>query len=159
MQETKLFQDTTVESRHPKMNNAFGGTAFLGQTDIFGEQWLYSRLEFSNLPQLQNKRILKAILHIPKLNNSNCLLTIHHISARFCSFGSNWKNKISITDPLTESVISNGYYHLDITNLIRDIKKKSENYVIRAKDLNSKPAIISTGDSFFKPQILEVKFK
>ena len=159
MQETKLFQDTTVESRHPKMNNAFGGTAFLGRTDTFGEQWLYSRLELSNLPQLQNKRIAKAILHISKLNCSDCLLTIHRISTRFCSFGSNWKNKISITDPLTESVASNGYYHFDITNLIRDIKKKSENYVIRAKDLNSKPAVISTGDSFFKPQILEVTFK
>ena len=159
MQETKLFQDTTVESRHPKMNNAFGGTAFLGQTNTFGEQWLYSRLEFSNLPQLQNKRIIKAILHIPQLNHSNCLLTIHRVSARFCSFGSNWENKISITDLLTESVASDGYYHIDITKLIRDNKKKSENYVIRAKDLYGKPVVISTGDSFFKPQILEVKFK
>ena len=159
MQETKLFQDTTVESRHPKMNNAFGGTAFLGKTDTFGEQWLYSRIELSNLPHLQNQRVIKAILHIPKLNGSKSLLTIHRIAARFCSFGSNWENKISITNPLSESVSSNGYYHLDITNLFRDIKKKSENYVIRATDLNNKPAVVSTGDSFFKPQILEVKFK
>lgn len=159
MQEAKLFQDTTVESQHPKLNNAFGGTAFLGQTDTYGEQWLYSRLEFSNLLQLQNKRIIKAILHIPKLNSSNCLLKINRISTRFCSFGSNWDNKIPIAEPLTESVVSNGYYHFDITNLLSDIKKKSENYVIRAKNSNSEPAVISTGDSFFKPQILEVKFK
>ena len=38
MQETKLFQDTTVESKNPTMNNAFGGVAFIGNTKAFGVQ-------------------------------------------------------------------------------------------------------------------------
>lgn len=159
MYEPKLFQDTTVESRHPKMNNAFGGTAFLGDTDAFGEQWLYSRLEFSSLPQLQNKKILKAVLHIPKLNGDDCSLTASKIATRFCSFGSKWKNKIAVTDPIAETVGSNGYYRLDITELVARVKKESYNFVIRAKDSKGKAAVISTGDSFFQPQILEVKFQ
>ena len=60
MQETKLFQDTTVESKHPKLNNSFGGISFLGETKNFGEQWLYSRLETSNILQLQKKKPQKA---------------------------------------------------------------------------------------------------
>ncbi len=159
MHEAKLFQDTTVESLHPTINNAFGGTAFLGNTEYFGEQWLYSRLDFSNMPQLQNKKIIKAVLHIPKLNKSDCLLTADRISSRFCSFGSNWKNKIPIIEQFSESFISSGYHHLDITALVGCIKKQSESFVIRAKSQDSKQAVISTGDSFFKPQIIEIKYE
>ena len=159
MQETKLFQDTTVESLHPKMNNAFGGTAFLGKTDTFGEQWLYSRVELSNLSKLQNKKVKKAILHIPKLNGSKSILTIHRIAARFCSFGSNWQNKIAVTAPIAESTVSNGYYHLDITKLLGKLKNKSENFVIRVKNKTDKPVMISTGDNFYAPQILEVQYQ
>ena len=43
MYERKLFLDTTVESKNIDVNNAFGSIAFIGNTDIFGEQWLYSR--------------------------------------------------------------------------------------------------------------------
>lgn len=158
LHESKLFQDTTVESKHPRMNNAFGGMAFLGETEDFGEQWLYSRLELTNLPQLQTKKIVRSVWHIPMLNPHDDLLTLNRITARFCSFGSNWENKIAITDPLAESTVSNGYHHLDITGLIGDIKRKSENFVIRAKTPKGKPVVIPTGDSFYQPHILEVKF-
>lgn len=159
MQEKKLFQDTTVESKHPTMNNAFGGVAFLGKTETFGEQWLYSRLEFSNLQPLQNKKILRAILHIPRLGHRKPLLTANRISARFCSFGANWKNKISVTNPISKAIVSNGYYHFDITELFATVRKTSENFVVRTENSVDKPVIISTGDSFYSPQILEIKFR
>ena len=159
MYEGKLIQDTTVESMHPTMNNAFGGTAFLGTTDYLGEQWLYSRVDFSNISQLHNKKIIKAILHIPKLNKSNGLLTANRISSRFCSFGSNWKNKIPVTKQFSESFISNGYHHIDITSLVRRIGKQSESFVIKTKATDNKSTVISTGDSFFNPQIIELKYK
>ena len=57
MYEPKLFQDTTVESKHSDLNNAFGGISYLGKSNFFGEQILYSRLEFSNISYLQNKKI------------------------------------------------------------------------------------------------------
>ena len=158
MQETKLFQDTTVESQHPQLNNAFGGISFLGESKHVGEQWLYSRLEISNISPLQGKRILKTVLHIPQLGRYITPLTVNQISTRFCSFGSNWQNKITITDPVAESSISNGYHHLDMTKLLGNLGKKSVNFVIRGKSTND-PAIIPTGDSFYAPQILEIKFQ
>ena len=47
--ETKLIQDTTVESANPTMNNAFGSFAFVGNTVQYGEQWLYSKVDFRKL--------------------------------------------------------------------------------------------------------------
>lgn len=41
MYENKLFQDTTVESMNPSVNNAFGGIGFIGNSSVYGEQWLY----------------------------------------------------------------------------------------------------------------------
>ena len=158
LQESKLFQDTTVESVHPTTNNAFGGISFLGQSKMFGEQWLYSRLELANLSQLQNRKIIKSILHIPQLGNNACPITLHKITKRFCSFGSNWENKIPIQESIAASYESNGYYHLDLTRLLGNFSKKSENFVLRG-DSSKKPVIIPTGDSFYAPQILEVKYQ
>ena len=158
LQETKLFQDTTVESLSPTRNNAFGSIAFLGKSKQFGEQWLYSRLETVNIRSLQNKRVLKTILHIPQLGRFKTPLTVCRIAKRFCSFGSNWENKIAVLDPVAESVISNGYHHLDITEILGSLRNKSENYVIQASSANS-PVVISTGDSSYAPQILEVKLR
>lgn len=155
LQETKLFQDTTVESGNPKANNAFGGVAFLGSGKMFGEQWLYSRLEFSNISRLKSKRIIKSIMHIPQLNDNTSQITVNKIAQRFCSFGSNWENKIAPTDTVAASIKSNGYYHLDLTKLFGGFSNNSENFVIRG-NAASKPIAISTGDSFYSPQILEV---
>ena len=74
--EAKLFQDTTVESKHPNLNNAFGSTAFLGVSQEFGEQWLYTRPDFSKLADLSDKKILRAILHLPKFHPCIYLLPI-----------------------------------------------------------------------------------
>lgn len=160
MYEEKLFHDTTVESQNPEINNAFGGIAFIGQTEVFGEQMLYSRLDFLKILPLQNKKIVEAVLHIPKLNDGILGLIAHHIASRFCSFGTNWENKIPVAQQFSESAVFNGYYHLNITELVKSIKnKKNENFVIKANKENDKPVVISTGDSFFHPQILEIKFK
>ena len=69
--ESKQIQDTTVESANPEVNNAFGGTAFIGNTTEFGEQWLYSRPDYSKFSELTDRQIIKAVLHMPKLNRSN----------------------------------------------------------------------------------------
>ena len=69
--ESKLFQDTTVESRNPHSNNAFGGVGFIGNSSAYGEQWLYSRLDFSGIPELMDQPIQRALLHIPKLNKTD----------------------------------------------------------------------------------------
>lgn len=157
MQEPKLFQDTTVESNHPTTNNAFGGISFLGTSRAFGEQWLYSRINLASLALMQSKKITKSILHIPKLSCNTSPIAVYKMAERFCSFGSNWQNKIAITDTVTVATASNGYYHLDLTKLLGNILKKSESFVIRA-NTSSNPVIIPTGDSFYSPQIFEVTY-
>ena len=73
--EPKLFQDTTVESENPGMNNAFGGIAFLGNTRMYGEQWLYTRPDFSKMPEMLDRPVRKAVWHLPKLGGADVRLT------------------------------------------------------------------------------------
>ena len=62
--ENKLFQGTTVESNNILVNNAFGSVGFIGNTAMFGEQWLYSRLDYSKIQEIMDKSIHKAISSI-----------------------------------------------------------------------------------------------
>lgn len=161
LHEEKLIQDTTVESGRPEMNNAFGGTAFIGRTASCGEQWLYARPDFSKLPELYDKQIRKAVLHIPQYGG-NCSLAAWGLTARFCSFGSNWENKIQAAEELTDVAASRGYQSLDITGLVTDsarFLKPSEGFILKPKNKESGFSVVSTGDSYFAPQILEVNFR
>ena len=160
MYENKLFQDTTVESGNPTLNNAFGGVGFIGNSSAYGEQWLYSRLDSSRIPELIDKRIFKAVLHMPKLNKSDTELRAFNVATRFCSFGSSWDNKVSEGDFLSESQTTKGYQSLDVTSVLIDPHTKtllnSEGLILKSKIKGSGFSVVSTGDSYYAPQILEI---
>lgn len=159
--EEKLFHDTTVESKHPNLNNAYGTTAFIGHTPFYGEQWLYSRPDFSRLPELYDKQIIKAVLHIPRYAGQ-CGLTAYSLATRFCSFGSTWENKIPSVQELAKIYSVNGYQSLNITKLIADESgylNPFEGFILKPNERKSDFSMLSTGDSFFAPQILEVSFR
>ena len=160
--EPKLFQDTTVESNHPKMNNAFGSVCFLGQTKECGEQWLYTRPDFSKIKELYDKRILKAVLHIPKLNKEFIGATAYKLPSRFCSFGSTWQNKIAAMSAAAVATADADFMHLDLTNLLTDKHKRlsaTEGFILKPQHPLKGFCVISTGDSYYAPQILEINFK
>ena len=160
--EEKLFQDTTVESKNPNINNAFGGVGFIGNTKEFGEQWLYTRLNFAKITELNDKKILNAILHLRKLNNNAVELTLSKVSSRFCSFGSTWDNKITETVSLTDSKITDHYIDLNLTSVLTNNHSRlstGEGFVLRAKKQSSGFSVINTGDNYFIPQILEINYK
>ena len=160
--EQKLFQDTTVESGNPKTNNAFGSVAFIGNTSQYGKQWLYSRPDFFKFSQLADKKILKAVLHIPKYNNTELKLRAYKVFARFCSFGSNWENRMGADDPVADSVTHNGYESIDITTLLTDKNGNlinTEGVIIKPKENKNMFSVIATADSHYKPQILEISYK
>ena len=161
--EEKLFQDTTVESFNPKTNNAFGSTAFIGNTAEYGEQWLYSRPDFMKMQELMDKQIQRAVLYLPKYNHSQVELSAYNVAARFCSFGSNWENKIAISTAIADSNAILHYHALDVTSLISDDRtkffKNSEGFILKSKVKGSGFAAIATGDSYFAPQILEINYK
>ena len=160
--EPKLFQDTTVESKNAKVNNAFGSTGFIGSTKEFGEQWLYSRPDFTKMSELNDKKILRAILHLPKLNTGAVELTSSKVAARFCSFGSTWNNKKGAISSLFESLITEDYIDLNLLPLLANKSGrlvKEEGFILKAKKKDSGFAVIATGDSYFAPQILEINYR
>lgn len=161
--ENKLFQDTTVESKNTSVNNAFGGIGFIGDTDLYGEQWLYSRPDYSRMSEIMDKRIDKVVLHMPKFNKSRVECSAFKVAARFCSFGSNWSNKIVGDVPISDSVSTDGYQSIDITSLLVDKRMRtiqySEGLILKSKVKGSGFSAIATGDSYFAPQILEVNFR
>ena len=161
--ENKLFQDTTVESMNPSTNNAFGSVGFIGNSSAYGEQWLYSRLDYSKIPEIMDKRIQKAVLHMPKLNQSKVEFSAYKVSARFCSFGSNWDNKIPGETPVSDSSSQSGYQSLDFTSLLVDARTKtitkSEGLILKPKIKGSDFSVIATGDSYLAPQIMEINFR
>lgn len=160
--ENKLFQDTTVESMNPFLNNAFGGVAFLGTSITYGEQWLYSRPDYSRISEVTDKRIYKVALHIPKLNPSNREICAIKTMARFCSLNSNWDNKITAGAPVSVSVTANDYQSLDLTSFFVDPRtrmiNKSEGLILKPKDNDGGFSVIATGDCYYAPQILEINY-
>lgn len=160
--EAKLFQDTTVESKNPKTNNAFGSVGFIGSTKEFGEQRLYTRPDFSKMNELNDKKILRAILHLPRLNRSMVELTASKVSARFCSFGSTWDNKIAAVSSIADSQITELYIDLDLMPIVTDKYGRlvrGEGFILKAKKKESGCSVIATGDSYFASQILEINYR
>ncbi len=160
--EPKLFQDTTVESKNSKANNAFGGVGFIGTTREYGEQWLYARPDFSKMPELSGKKILRTILHLPRLSRTATELTATGVAARFCSFGSAWHNKIAETSPVSTPQISNRYLDLDLTSVLSDAHGrlfKGEGFILKPKKRDDGFSVIATGDNYFTPQILEIHYR
>lgn len=160
--EDKLFQDTTVESKNAKTNNAFGSIGFIGTTKEFGEQWLYTRPDFSKMNELNDKKILRAILHLPRLSSSTIELTASKVSARFCSFGSTWENKIAETSPICDSQITDHYIDLNMMPIMADKHgrlSRGEGFILKAKKKNSGFSVVATGDNYLYPQILEMNYR
>ena len=160
--EPKLFQDTTVESKNSNINNAFGCIGFIGSTKEFGEQWLYSRPDYTKMSELNDKKILSAILHLPKLNTGAVELTVSKVAARFCSFGSTWDNKIDEASTFNEPQITDHYIDLDFMPVLTDKQgrlQRGEGFILKAKRKNSGFSVVSTGDNYLFPQILEVKYR
>ncbi len=160
--EGKFFQDTTVESRSPTRNNCYGSAAFLGQTPFFGEQWLYTKTSRKKVADIERVPVRFVRMHIPVFEKGRNPLTAFLPCARFCSFGSNWKNKIPCGDLLTVSEYTDGYYTLDLTGLLTDPKtwhlRRAEGLVLRSIPCGEDYAVIATGDCCYAPQILEVNF-
>ena len=159
--EPKLFQDTTVESNHPHKNNAYGAIGFIGRTKQFGEQWLYSRPDFSKLPDFTFDKIEKVLLHIPNLNGSMENVDVSIPQKRFCSFGSNWIKKVNASDKVATSTNNGRYITIDVTKMFTNEQALVYNEGLILKKPKSKIDFIaiSTGDCYSAPQILEIKIK
>ncbi len=161
--ESKLFQDTTVESNHPQENNAFGGIAFLGNSQAFGEQWLYVRPDWDKIPLLLEKQIIRMRWFLPNLSGRSLRLSAFRTAQRFCSFGSNWENKTGLAHPVADTCSIPRYEILDLTGSLTDpathFLQRSEGLILRASVKKSGFVALATGDSYSYPPILEINFR
>lgn len=105
----------------------------------------------------------KAVLHMPKLNYSKVELSAYKVAARFCSFGSTWDNKLASVASVSDSSSNNGYQNIDLTPLLINPQTKtiakSEGLILKPQIKGSGFSAITTADSYFAPQILEINFK
>ena len=161
--EQKIIRDTTVESNNPSINNVFGSTAFIGNTKAFGEQRLYWCIDCAYMSDILYRKINSVVLHLPSYTDTRFEIDAFKVSNRFCSFGSNWNNKIPETNITYEGIADKSYYNIDITEL--SVNKESgwiqmsNGIVIKSKKKLRGFTTVSTGDSCFNPQIIEINYK
>lgn len=160
MYEPKLIQDTTVESNHPKENNAYGNISFLGKSTYCGNQILYSKIDVSKMDIPKDWIIENARFHIPYYAVNGTDFCISVPQKRFCSFGSTWNNKIPYSTSILSGAKSNGYITFDISKYVLSKTGKwnpNEGFVIQSRGEHF--SIIGTGDNYYTPQIIEIILK
>lgn len=160
--EPKLIQDTTVESRRPNENNVYGSISFIGKSPGCGTQFLYSRIDLSKLEKIKDRAFDSVKMYIPYYITTGAPLRLHTPFKRFCSFGSNWSNKIQSTDIHIDGKIQKGFFEFDLSPHLLDKRgnlKVNEGIVIRPNTVEERFSIIATADNYFTPQILHFKLK
>lgn len=161
MYEGKFFQDTPVSSRLPDKNNCFGSVAFLGQTQQFGEQWLYTKTSRKKVFDIEQSTICSVKMHIPVFEADVQSLAVYLPQERFCSFGSTWAKKVPCGDLLGMAQKKDDYFTVDMTALLTNPEtgrlRKAEGIVLRLPQGGH--AVLATGDCCMMPQILEVNYR
>ena len=159
--EDKLFQDTTVSQMLSQENNVFGSVAFLGSSDVFGEERLYIKPVFDMLNQYRFCDIQSIRLMIPKIAENCPEIKAYRMDDRFCSFGSTWNNKVPHSRyciPVTQSI---SHIILDLTEYMVENGRLKFFYGILLKSVEKTMSygVVATGDCSSFPIILEVKYK
>lgn len=159
--EPKMMQDTPVSEKRPNENNAFGAVAWMGQSSFYGSQWFYFRPDFHKVPEMKNKVIQKITLYLPCWSTSDLFMEMHNLQSRFCSFGSNWENKIGTGQSKYTASQKDGYLSIDVTKLYSYSGQLTESIgtvLIAEKTNQASFQIISTADCYARPPILCVKY-
>lgn len=158
--EEKLMLSTTVESRSPKKGKVYGGTSFIGSTLEYGEQQLYSKINFPLLDYLLDQRVHKVIMHYPKLSNDKKPLSASSVLSRFCNSDTNWENKSDASGFLGYPIENGEYLDVDITDIFKTYSSIfGDGIIIKPKNSNDGYTVISTGNNYWKPQILEIRYE
>ncbi len=158
--EPKLLQDTPVSQLYPTENNAFGPIVYVGNSQTYGIQWLYSRLDLTKLSELKHACIQDMTLYIPLWGNSCGSMRYFGLPHRFCSFGSTWSNKIQRGKMLGYSHAEKGYAAIPLNNiyLYQTHLTESDGFVLTSVEHDQWVSTISTADHYTCPQILRVRY-
>lgn len=158
--EEKLMLSTTVESESPQKGKSYGGTSFIGTSLEYGEQQLYSKINFPLLNYLLDQRIHKVVLHFPRLSDDTKTLSASSVLSRFCNLDTNWETKANASGFLGYPDVNNHYLDVDITDIFKIYASIcGDGIILKSKNSNDGYTVISTGDNYWKPQILEIRYE
>lgn len=159
--EPKLIQDTTVESRRPTENNAYGNVAFLGRSPDHGVQYLYSRFDFGKIKTDPTGKMKRVFLHIPYYAAGEQKFRVAAPFRRFCSFGSNWANKMPADDCDVKYYRQNGYFVFDLSDcLLRENGTwKENNGIVIYPEKSDGVSVLATADNYNMPQMIEIQYE
>ena len=158
----KIVFDTTVESKNPHKNNVFGNVAFLGFTKEYGEQWLYMRFDCLHFFDLNSYLTEKAKLYLPKIGGDKGALKAYRLNKAWCSYGTNWENKVESFDVKYEVQREEQYEVIEVTEIIKEIlnfqQPRDPGLLIKNESKHGY-SIVATADSYYQPQILEIRLR
>lgn len=159
--EPKLIMDTTVESARPNENNVYGNVAFLGHTGDHGVQYLYSRFDLSKLENDPRKKMKRFLLYIPYYKAGEQGFRMSAPFRRFCSFGSNWENKMPFTEFGAKYEKCGSYFVFDLSKyLLNEHGRFKENTgIVLYSAAPDGVSILSTADNYDRPQIVEIQYE
>lgn len=157
-----LFQDLTIESRHPRQYNPYGSGAFLGTTIPYGELWMYTELHADLISEYRNRKIKSAIWHIPCHSTPDTNLSFFPISESSIKDNFIWENRPICGPDLIQSKYQNSYMNFDITKELRceesQCLKGGFKGLLKTQRPGRHLVTISTASSNYAPQILEINF-
>jgi hypothetical protein len=159
--EPKLIQDTTVESRRPNENNAYGNVAFLGHSADHGVQYLYSRFDFDKIKVDSLKKMKRILLHVPYYMAGDQNIRVAAPFRRFCSFGSNWANKVPTNGVSVTYWKESDRVVFDLTQylLAGNGKFKENNGIVLCPSKSNGVSVMATADNYNMPQMIEIQYE
>ena len=159
--EPKLIMDTTVESARPNENNVYGNVAFLGHTEDHGVQYLYSRFDLTKINADPLKKMERVLLHIPYYQAGEQGFRMSAPFRRFCSFGSNWENKMPFTEFGAKYEKCGSYFVFDLSKYLlnKHGRFKENTGIVLYSAAPDGVSILSTADNYDRPQIVEIQYE
>jgi hypothetical protein len=119
--------------------------------------------DFSKMQEFYYVYVKKLLLHCPCYSYFENGLTGSVPDTGFCSLGSTWNNKIPATDHSFEIKRNDKYISIDVTDIfIKPIEKRIQSangLILKPQKANDGTTVISTGDNYTSPLILEIQYE
>ena len=155
----KLMLDTTVCSRYPDRNNAFGGTAFCGRTEALGEQRLYLRFSAAAFEDLKGYLVEEAWLYLPVFYGAGALAA-RRLNGPWCSFDTTWNHRPEEGAALPPPVWRGKFLAFNVGALIRDqlrIRDAQDFGLAIIPAAETGFCVLATGDNYCRPPLLKIR--
>lgn len=163
----KAVFDTVAYSKKENANIVYSSYIFLGNSNEFGEEYLYLRLDNKQFSKLVNSKNIKADLYIKRLNfnnNNNAIFNVLKMDTEWCSFETTWKSKKKPSTFLFDlNNVMCDYYKLNVSSLALNINaypsKEEAGILIKREEGTKGYQILASADNMFFPYVIHLHSK